>query len=376
MPGSGSSSRSDRSRPTLMARGLFPFLGLLALMLALLGGVPEAPSALLYFTTAPSGTESELFRTPVGMNSRDVAGLVSSREALWTVRHAPGFQPRGTLSAAGRAAWLLLPPGAGVGDPARLQVVDVKSPTLHPRLVDEDALYLQQLLFQGERLLYLRGARAADVVPTATEQEPWTFSLLAWDGESAGSSLLYQTRALWVMLVGLAPSPPGEQHSSPSGQPVLLEIHPSGPVLVELGAGGAVRRSWSLGHSLLVRDLAVDPNGDRAVVFLAAHAQRASASLLRLELDTGDVEELQEGLSFQSSPRMLPGEDNALITEVGRDGVGLRFPQHVLANGAVLYRLQEPRGLTWVYVEPSGPDRRLVPEADEAQDVSLLGFFP
>jgi len=358
----------------MSVRGCFVLVAILGLVLV--GGSPRQPSSLLYFTTSPQGAESVLFRADVGGMEAGAEGAPLFRQPLWTVEHAPGFQPRGALSDSGRAAWLALPRGRGVGDPALLQVADVTRSGLTPIVVDEEALYLQQPVFQGERLLYLRGSPAGDPNLQGTAQHAWTFSLLGWSPGVGQPVLLRRSRALWVMLVGLVPSSEAAHAASPADHLVLLEIHPFGPILVELDGSGALVRRWSPGADLVVRDLAVDPDGRRSVVFLGAAPRQRGASLLRLDLDTGDVDELRVDLSRQASPRLLPGGRGVLVTEPGPGGNGLRFPQQTLEDGAALYRVQGDQGLSWVYARPGSPDRRLAPAEELAQDVSVLGFLP
>ncbi|HCP46946.1 MAG TPA: hypothetical protein DIU15_12945 [Deltaproteobacteria bacterium] len=348
---------------------------LLGLSLWLVGGSPETPRSLLYFTTASSGTESVLFRAPLAGAKDSALPDVLDREPLWSSQHAAGFQPRGTLSERGTAAWVTLPAGRGVGDPAWLHVSDTSFAGISPLLIDREALYLQRLVFDGERLLYLRGQPSGDTPSPGATQVEWVFSLLSWEPGDSEPQEIYRSQCLWVMLVGLVPPASGTSQSLAPAHPILLEIHPTEPRLLELDPSGAVIQTWTPGRGLLVRDLAIDPGAGRSVVFLATAPGPDASSLLRLDLDTGTVDEVLGGLAPHASPRMLPGGQGVVVAGPEPGGDGLRFPEHVLSDGSVIYRAQGSAGLSWLYSDTTDLELRLVPEGDPAQDVSFLGVL-
>lgn len=317
---------------------------------------PWAPG-LYWFATSPDGDGSTLWRSDVAGGAGEGGAL--ARDRVLRVEHAPGYAPRGTVTADGRhAAWVVQPRDSRHADPARL-VVDGE-------VQDEAALYLQEPVFSGERLYWLRRWPAEPRLDDRGRMLPPLdgFDLLSRGSGPEPDRVVARWDALWVQVCGSLAGTAAD----PEPGLLVLVIDGGGAELLDVGPGGAARTRHRMA-GLDVRDVRPIP-GTRQATLLASQPGSREASALRVDLATGEETLLRADLDRDSSPRMLPsGELAVTLGEIGRSW---SVPEDVI-DGDLLLREHGPGGLDWVLARSGGERLLLVPAGDPKRDVSLLG---
>jgi len=319
--------------------------------------VTNEPDRLLYFTTSPDGDRSTLWSADLEAPPTASGTLVRTRVEV--VEHAPGYAPRGSLSADGsRTAWVVPPPGPSHGGPAELFVDGA--------LVDESALYLQRPRFVGDALMYLRAWPGEDRVGADGRLRARRdhFELVARGGDEGRVVATWD--GLWVQLCGTLPGLPGD----PARGLIVLRIDDDGSELLELRADGSLRARWRLDGAVL-RDVQPDPDGARAVWLL----DRTAGALVRVPFDgAGEPATKASGL-FGDLSAIVSGGGAVAVTE-GEPGSGWwRVPERAVSSFGVLWREHGPAGMESVLETLDGRRATLAPPGDAAQHASVLGVI-
>lgn len=318
---------------------------------------PVASSPVLhYFTTSSDGGYSILWRADLAVPRSLTRTL--SRERIDGVSHAAGYAPRGAISIDRRTAWTTLPSDRRHGDPAQLWMDGV--------LVDERALYLQDPLFLGADLFYLRREPGPPrTSPQGKLLQPLDDFSLVRIAPSGAEQVVRSELALWFHLVGA-----GGQ----ADHLLIQRVDDDGSHLLELTGSGGLVRTHFLGTGP-VRDIRKDPSRPDWVTYLRGTGGADGAQILELNLRgpaSSRERVLHSGLRGDASPLPLSSGELLLTEQDPLSSSDYSLPIIEVTTGTVLWRDHRADRLIYTLREAGGRTTRLVPPGDAGQDVSLL----